>query len=596
MSILEHRRPQAARVLLMALTTSALGGPLPACDTPHQRDAEPTAATLVTTNPDAAYLSWRDSLVPNQRGMIYVEGDLPLFGEEDLRSYYDSRFGNPQALTAYKLDDGTMSKWSLQDQHNLTYCLDYRFDWPNPEYRQIVEDALDEAAEAWESATDVDFRHVPEEDGWGCNSNNNAVVFHVTIGDVDGGRAEAFRPHHPRDQRIVTISETGIVNDIQFKDPSDGIAGRSLGALLAHELGHVLGFDHEHVWSWDEECADWNWDTRVQLTPADTASVMWYPGNCESTHPGDYAVTDYDRLGAMCHYTRNLSPAACGAAHTGADSFWWSNGVDHATTSLSVNSLSLPLTGDFDGDGRGDILWYGRGGATDTVWWGGLVWFTFGQVTINGAYDPFVGDYNCDGRDDIFWYAPGPAQDWIWYGRADRGFDGQKRTVNGIYQPIPGDFDGDGCGDVLWYRPGSDTDAMWYFAANKTHDDYEVTIDGTYRVASGDFDGDGRSDIVWHQAGAPGDAVWWGRAQRGSFTKQSKTVNGDYHPFAADLDGDGRDEVFWYGSGYKADVVWDFSAQRTVSSRWETVNGLYSPVTGDFDGDGDDDIFWFAPL
>ena len=66
-----------------------------------------------------------------------------------------------------------------------------------------------------------------------------------------------------------------------------------------------------------------------------------------------------------------------------------------------------------------------------------------------------VGDFDGDGRDDIFWYGPGDAADKLWFGRADRRFvdrdlDDRRRPTG---RPT-GDFDGDGRDDVLLVRPG----------------------------------------------------------------------------------------------------------------------------------------------
>jgi hypothetical protein len=67
------------------------------------------------------------------------------------------------------------------------------------------------------------------------------------------------------------------------------------------------------------------------------------------------------------------------------------------------------------------------------------------------TYRPLLGDFNGDGRGDIFWYGPGSAPDVFWYGHADGGFAGRAVTVNGTYQPLPGDFNGDRSRDILWY-------------------------------------------------------------------------------------------------------------------------------------------------
>ena len=67
---------------------------------------------------------------------------------------------------------------------------------------------------------------------------------------------------------------------------------------------------------------------------------------------------------------------------------------------------------------------------------------------------PVLGDFDGDGRGDLLWYGPGAADDHLWLGRPSRNFAGVPVTVRGHYLPLGGDFDGDGRADVLWYGPG----------------------------------------------------------------------------------------------------------------------------------------------
>jgi hypothetical protein len=59
-------------------------------------------------------------------------------------------------------------------------------------------------------------------------------------------------------------------------------------------------------------------------------------------------------------------------------------------------------------------------------------------VSVSGDYVPLVGDYNGDGKSDIFWYGPGAAQDALWSGTSTRGtfLDGVSVRVNGNYEPF----------------------------------------------------------------------------------------------------------------------------------------------------------------
>ena len=72
-----------------------------------------------------------------------------------------------------------------------------------------------------------------------------------------------------------------------------------------------------------------------------------------------------------------------------------------------------------------------------------------------------VGDFNGDRRKDLFWYGPGARPDHLWLGRADRNFTGVPVSVTRSYQPLIGDFNGDGRSDIFWYGPGAAVDRLW---------------------------------------------------------------------------------------------------------------------------------------
>jgi hypothetical protein len=78
---------------------------------------------------------------------------------------------------------------------------------------------------------------------------------------------------------------------------------------------------------------------------------------------------------------------------------------------------------------------------------------------VQGTYEPLLGDFNGDGRNDVFWYGPGAGYDVIWYGRATGGFATRAVTVRGTYQPLVADFNGDGLMEAfLVIGQGTSTD------------------------------------------------------------------------------------------------------------------------------------------
>jgi serralysin len=165
---------------------------------------------------------------------------------------------------------------------NLTYCINTLTFGANA---QAVTDAMAGATADWEAIAGVNFTNVPSIACSVASGNTFAVRF------VSGQSflARAFFPSMP-----------WYLREIQIDASSFGaISPFTLRGILRHELGHVLGFRHEHTRPESGKCfEDNNWRP---LTAYDASSVMHYP-QCNGANKGDLVFSNLDRAGARALY------------------------------------------------------------------------------------------------------------------------------------------------------------------------------------------------------------------------------------------------------------------------------------------------------
>jgi hypothetical protein len=201
----------------------------------------------------------------------------------------------------------------------------------------------------------------------------------------------------------------------------------------------------------------------------------------------------------------------------------WRPGVAKIDLGVVPNGWSIVGTGDFNGDGYGDILWRSTNG--DTAIWlisgtaaqvQALSMVDLGHVPTNWSVGQ-TGDVNGDGYTDILWHnADGDTGIWLMTGTAtqvqmsswiDFGVVPTSWNIAGT-----GDFNGDGYADILWHNTNGDT-AIWLMTGTATQvqmssvTDFGLVPTGWNIAATGDFNGDGHTDILWQSIG--GDTAIW---------------------------------------------------------------------------------------
>ena len=255
------------------------------------------------------------------------------------------------------------------------------------------------------------------------------------------------------------------------------------------------------------------------LTVSDADSAATFVAQAGTL--GNYGTFAITSAGAWT-YTASSAHNEFVAGTTYTDIFQVAS-ADGTPTSVTINILGTTdaaASHDFSSDSKSDILWQSSNGTA-------AVWLLDGTSStfFTGAVGPFNpgpswqikddGDFDGDGRSDILWQnSDGTPAIWLMNGTS-------VASLGGIgpfpFNPGPswqikgtGDFNGDGRSDILWQ--GSDgTPAIWLMDGMNTVSFGAVgpfNPGPSWQVkGTGDFNGDGKSDILWQsEDGTP--AIW----------------------------------------------------------------------------------------
>lgn len=268
------------------------------------------------------------------------------------------------------------------------------------------------------------------------------------------------------------------------------------------------------------------------------------------------------------------------------------------------------LTGDFNGDGRTDLI--GRL-TSDGSWWVSLcnASGTFQTATRWGAWstsanwsESLVADFDNDGKDDL----AGRVSYGDWWVSLSTGTALQARLWGNWsssmtwVNTLTADFNRDGRQDIA----GQNSQGMWFVSISTgtapSNSSFTTSQWGQWStntvwsdIQVGDFNGDGRADI----AGRSSIGQWWiNRSTGASFAAalyyglwSTNTIWSNV--LAGDFDGDGRDDIV----GRASNGVW-WLANATVTKfstssfgSWGNPQSQWAETfVGDFNRDGRADL------
>ena len=187
-------------------------------------------------------------------------------------------------------------------------------------------------------------------------------------------------------------------------------------------------------------------------------------------------------------------------------------GAEGYLRSVPDPNWSVAGRGDFNGDGKVDILWRNSATGDNYVYlMDGLSIAAEGyvrSVTDQGWQVAGIGDFDGDGRDDILWRHASTGQNYLFpmNGLSIKPGEGFVRTVAGPWQiKGVGDFDGDGRADILWRNASGGENYLFLMKGlSIVNEGYLPTVaDTTWEIRGvGDFDGDGKLDVLWRNNGS----------------------------------------------------------------------------------------------
>jgi methionine-rich copper-binding protein CopC len=305
--------------------------------------------------------------------------------------------------------------------------------------------------------------------------------------------------------------------------------------------------------------ADSNWINPSQTSAASEATTA---GPTPTPTPLKPAVNDFNGDGRSDLLLRNTA--------TGQESYFkGAAGLFQAPASMDAVSLAavpdttwkIVGTGDYDGDGKGDVLWRNGSSGTNLYWRGGDASLSITLASVGDASWRVVGsgDYNGDGKADILWRNFSTGQNAIWR-NADTNQGLLLATVADLSWAVvaSADFNGDGKSDIIWRNLVSGVDVLWSGGDSAQGSTLVTVADSAWKiVGAGDFDGDGKADLLWRHS-VNGSNLLWKSADANQSLTLSAVADASWKVAGVgDYNGDGRSDIVWRNENSGTTVMWN---------------------------------------
>lgn len=286
--------------------------------------------------------------------------------------------------------------------------------------------------------------------------------------------------------------------------------------------------------------------------------------------PAGIAVLTVDSLGLGTH--------SLTAIYSGDSAYYTSDSatVEHTVTPAPqfqslATSAALVAVGDIDGDGNDDLIWRDEATGGNSVQFldsNGKVARTVDLLPMNDNRWKLesAGDFNGDGKGELVWRNTETGRVLMWKVFNEK-VSGIQLVLGAQVQPGwrivgTGDFNSDGQADLAWRNDDNGKAVIW---AMRGHGVRGVTglgpvarnLDWSIETVR-DVNGDGRPDLVWRNQSTGANAVWLMKGTNFVAFKSLGKLEGSNWtiPGASDFDGDGAEDLLFRNTATGSLLAW----------------------------------------
>lgn len=242
------------------------------------------------------------------------------------------------------------------------------------------------------------------------------------------------------------------------------------------------------------------------------------PGACTGTGRSVVCNVPSIALGGSENVTMTIRPLIAGVLPLTGKVTAFQADLNSADNLSTINATVRPF-GDLNADGQPDILWRQATTGVVAAWlMNGPTMVGLGFVTPSRGPDlnwrvGGIGDFDADGRFDIIWQnrATGVFEIWLMDGFNRKAVVPLFTAPDVTWQMVgTADFNADGWPDLLMRHPtGLNLVIRMNGTAISTGTYLTTVVDPTWQlVGASDMNSDGKPDLVWHRTTAGTNTVW----------------------------------------------------------------------------------------